>query len=80
MSAASSGPTALPPLPPTWKIDCARLFLPPDAICATRDASGWNTDEPQPINATDSSIAMNPGAKANASSPASVKHMPSASE
>ena len=71
---------ALPPLPPTWNIDCARLFLPPEANCATRDASGWNTDEPQPINVTDSSMVTKPGAKANASSPTSVKHMPRASE
>ena len=28
------------PLPPTWKMDCARLFLPPDAIWATLDAVG----------------------------------------
>lgn len=35
--AANSGPIALPPFPPTWNIDCARLFLPPEAICATRD-------------------------------------------
>ena len=56
-SAASSGPTALPPLPPTWKMDCARLFRPPEAICATREASGWKTDEPPPIRATVSRIA-----------------------
>ena len=80
MSAASSGPRALPPLPPTWKMDCARLFRPPEAICATREASGWNTDEPQPISATDSRIGRKSGAKARASSPASVKHMPVASE
>ncbi len=42
---AVSPQLAEPPLPPTWKIDCARLFFPPDAICATRDAVGWNTEE-----------------------------------
>ena len=52
MRAASSGPTAEPPLPPTWKIHCAKLFLPPDANCATRDAVGWNTEEPNPTTLT----------------------------
>ena len=80
MSAASNGPMALPPLPPTWNIDWARLFFPPDASCATRDASGWNTDEPQPMSATDSSIGAKPGANANERSPVSVKHIPSANE
>ena len=80
ISAVSSGPTALPPLPPTWKIDCARLLRPPEAIGATRDASGWNTDEPHPMSATDSSMGAKPGAKASATSPKRVKHMPAASE
>ena len=38
--AASSGPKAAPALPPTWKIDCARPCRPPEAMRATRDASG----------------------------------------
>lgn len=50
--AAKRGPRADPPLPPTWKIDCAKLFLPPDAICVTRDAVGWNTDDPKPTMLT----------------------------
>ena len=57
MSAASNGPSAEPPLPPTWKIDCARLFLPPDASCVTLDAVGWNTDEPKPTTLTASSMS-----------------------
>ena len=57
MTAAKSGPMALPPLPPTWKMDCARLLRPPEAICATREASGWNTEEPHPIKATESRMA-----------------------
>ena len=44
-------------------MDCARLFRPPDANCATREASGWNTDEPQPISATASKIGKKSGAK-----------------
>lgn len=79
-NAASKGPNALPPFPPTWKMDCAKLFFPPDAIWATRDASGWNTEEPQPINATDKSSSMKFGANASAINPTSVKHIPVASE
>ena len=57
MRAARRGPIAEPPLPPTWKIDCARLFLPPDANWATRDAVGWNTDEPKPTMLTERRIS-----------------------
>ena len=39
ISASYPGASALT-VPPTWKMDCARLFLPPDAICATLDAVG----------------------------------------
>ncbi|KAG1079012.1 hypothetical protein G6F40_016483 [Rhizopus arrhizus] len=39
-SAASSGPSAEPTLPPTWKSDCARPWRPPEAMRATRDDSG----------------------------------------
>ena len=38
--AASSGPMALPALPPTWKIDCARPWRPPEARRAMREDSG----------------------------------------
>ena len=48
MKAASKGPMAWPALPPTWKIDCANPCWPPDASRATRELSGWNTDEPMP--------------------------------
>ncbi|MNT64318.1 hypothetical protein D3C72_2022090 [compost metagenome] len=51
ISAASSGPMALPPLPPTWKIDCASPCWPPEAMRATRDDSGWKIDEPVPTSA-----------------------------
>ncbi len=51
MMAASNGPTANPPLPPTWKMDCARLFLPPDAICATLDSCGMKHGRAQTDNA-----------------------------
>ena len=48
INAASSGPNALPAFPPTWKMDCARPYRPPEAIRATRDDSGWKTEEPVP--------------------------------
>ncbi len=74
--AARSGPKAEPPLPPTWKMDCARLFLPPEAICATREAVGWKIEEPSPTMHTEMRISMKLLAKASSSSPMSVKHMP----
>ena len=80
INAASRGPKALPALPPTWKIDCASPLRPPEASWATREDSGWKTDEPQPISPTDTRISENPGAAASASSPHSVKHIPTASE
>ncbi len=46
--AASSGPSAEPTLPPTWKKAWANPGLGPAAIRATREHSGWNTDEPMP--------------------------------
>ena len=55
--AAINGPEAEPTLPPTWKSDWARPYRPPAAMRATRDASGWNTDEPIPINAAATRIA-----------------------
>ena len=57
MAAARSGPRAEPPLPPTWKMDCAKLFLPPDANWATREAVGWKTDEPRPTTLTARSMS-----------------------
>src|SRR4051812_439664 len=47
-NAASSGPSEEPTLPPTWNSDWASPWRPPDAIRATRDDSGWNTDDPTP--------------------------------
>ena len=40
--------------PPTWKNDCAnpRTFRQA-AMWATRDDSGWNTDEPTPMSDTE---------------------------
>ncbi len=40
IQAASNGPIAAPPLPPTWKIDCAKPCRPPDASRAIREDSG----------------------------------------
>ena len=80
MNAASSGPIAEPTLPPTWNSDCASPWRPPDAMRATREDSGWNTDEPEPINAAASSNIGNVDAFASSSRPLSVKPMPIASE
>ena len=79
-SAASSGPMAPPALPPTWNIDCASPFRPPEASCATREDSGWKTEEPQPISPTASRMGTKPGATERVNSPSSVKHIPAASE
>ena len=57
MKAASSGPIAEPVLPPTWNSDWARPCRPPEAMRATRDDSGWKTDEPSPTSAAASRIA-----------------------
>lgn len=46
MAAASSGPIAEPVLPPTWKVDWAVPKRPPEAMRATREASGWKVAEP----------------------------------
>src|SRR5687768_3676222 len=52
MKAASSGPSAEPALPPTWKNDCANPCRPPEAMRATRDDSGWKIEDPIPTQAT----------------------------
>ena len=51
MKAASSGPAEVPRLPPTWNTDCANPCLPPLAMRATREDSGWKTEEPLPMSA-----------------------------
>ena len=56
-------PAAWPVLPPTWNIDCARPWRPPDAMRATREASGWNTEDPMPISAAPSSTRILAGAR-----------------
>src|SRR5215831_13524407 len=62
INAASSGPSDEPVLPPTWKSDCANPCRPPDAIRATREDSGWNTADPTPTSATESSTHPKAGA------------------
>ena len=47
---------------------------------ATREDSGWKTDEPMPISIADSSTAPKLPACAKESSPTSVKPMPTGSE
>src|SRR5690606_29377760 len=79
-SAASSGPSADPTLPPTWNSDCARPCRPPEAMRATRDDSGWNTDDPVPTSAAATSKYGSDGANASSSRPTSVKPMPIGSE
>ena len=76
IAAAKSGPMALPPLPPTWKMDCARLLRPPDANWAAREASGWKTDEPRPTRPTERSISARVSLMESSRSPQRVKHIP----
>ena len=49
--AAASGPMAWPALPPTWKIDWAKPWRPPEASRAMREDSGWKIAEPVPTKA-----------------------------
>ncbi|MNU71217.1 hypothetical protein D3C71_606420 [compost metagenome] len=56
IAAANNGPNAEPALPPTWKVDCASPKRPPEASRATREASGWNVEEPMPISPAASRI------------------------
>src|SRR5690242_21519034 len=46
---------------------------------ATRDDSGWNTDEPHPISATANNSTWYVGATDISTSPLNVKHMPTGS-
>ena len=62
ISAASSGPSAEPTLPPTWKSDCAKPCRPPEASRATREDSGWKTAEPRPTSAAPSTSTGKLGA------------------
>jgi hypothetical protein len=80
MKAASSGPVAEPILPPTWNSDCASPCRPPEAKRATREDSGWNTDDPMPTSDAASSSTGKLDALASSSRPVRVKPMPTASE
>ena len=80
MKAAKSGPVAEPALPPTWKIDCAKPCWPPEAMRATREDSGWKTDEPMPIMAAAARIMGKEEARDKTMSPMSVHPMPMLSE
>ncbi len=79
-AAATSGPSALPVLPPTWNSDCARPCCPPEAMRATRDDSGWKIDEPVPTSAAASSTIAKLGEYASRTRPDKVKVMPTGSE
>ncbi len=78
--AASRGPRACPALPPTWNTDWARPCCPPEASWATRDASGWNTEEPMPTRAAAPRSTPRRGATENSSIPRKVKPMPTTRE
>ncbi|MNG04108.1 hypothetical protein D3C84_872190 [compost metagenome] len=69
-----------PRLPPIWNSDWASPGWLPAAMRATREDSGWNTDEPMPISIADSNTAPKLSAWDNESRPSSVKPMPSGSE
>lgn len=76
MTAASSGPMAVPALPPTWKVDWARPKRPPEASRATREVSGWKVEEPTPISAEAARIAGKLPTKASSNTPIRVQTMP----
>src|SRR5215831_12187822 len=75
-NAASNGPDAEPMLPPTWKRDCASPYRPPAAMRATREASGWKTDEPIPMNMAANRMAGYVEARDINRRPTSVMLMP----
>ena len=77
--AASRAP-GRPALPPTWNTDWARPCCPPEASRATRDASGWNTEEPMPTRAAAPRSTPRRGATENSSSARKVKPMPTTRE
>ncbi|MOA36926.1 hypothetical protein D3C78_1584840 [compost metagenome] len=79
-AAASSGPMAVPVLPPTWNTDCAKPCWPPDARRAMREASGWKMEDPMPTKAAASSTKPKLGAKASRVRPISVDVMPKGRE
>ncbi len=76
MAAASKGPKAEPALPPTWKNDCAKPKRPPDAIRATREASGWKVEDPKPIIAEAINNQVKLLANTSMIRPANVNSMP----
>ena len=47
---------------------------------ATREDSGWNTEEPVPMRAAATSSSVKVPAKASSTSPTNVNPMPAASE
>src|ERR1700684_4606536 len=61
-------------------MDCAMPRRPPEAIQASLEASGWKTAEPMPTRATATRTITNSLALDKRIMPASVKHIPAASE
>ena len=80
MIAARSGPSDVPALPPTWKIDWANPCRPPEAMRASLEASGWKMDDPIPTRAAEQRIIGKLLALDRRSSPTSVNPMPIANE
>ena len=66
--------------PPIWNRDWAKPGWLPAAMRATREDSGWKTDEPMPISMADSSTAPKLPACDRESKPIRVKPMPRGSE
>src|ERR1700719_2544485 len=80
INAARSGPSEVPALPPTWKIDWANPCRPPDAMRASLEASGWKMEDPMPTRAAEQRIIGKLPALDSSSKPTSVKPMPVANE
>ena len=78
--AASSGPSEEPKFPPTWKIDCAKPWRPPEASLAMREDSGWKIDEPIPSIVAPPSSSPYERANASTSSPSIDSAMPTGSD
>ena len=58
IKATNKGASAVPKLPPTWKIDCAKPLFPPEAKLEIRADSGWKIAEPVPIRTTETIIQL----------------------
>src|SRR5260370_18581026 len=80
INAANKGPSDVPALPPTWNIDWASPCRPPEAMRASREASGWKTDDPMPTSPAEQRIMEKLLEMDKSSKPKSVSPMPMAKE